>query len=144
MNDCRPGFQVVNLWATSSAPADLAAGDGIDKVSGVAPPHGGTVFRIIDIPPESSDPEETRRRIQATFSANFPDAHRHVDTQEHPGRHKTDSIDYALVLEGEIYAVFETGETLMKAGDVLIQRGTRHSRLPRFPAPDEDSLIGAG
>ena len=41
--------------------------------------------------------------------------------------HKTASVDYALVLEGEIWAVMETAERLMKAGDVLIQRGTNHA-----------------
>lgn len=125
--ESRPGFQAVNLWATTRAPAAVTAGDGLDAVSGVAPPLAGTVFRIIDIPPESSDPEETRRRIQATFGNVFPDAHRAEQKAEHPGMHKTDSIDYALILEGEVYAVFENGEAIMRPGDVLIQRGTRHS-----------------
>jgi uncharacterized cupin superfamily protein len=44
-----------------------------------------------------------------------------------PGRHRTETVDYAIVLEGEIYAVMDEGETLMRAGDVLIQRGTNHA-----------------
>ena len=45
----------------------------------------------------------------------------------HPGFHKTDTIDYAIVLSGEIYALMDEGETLLHAGDVLIQRGTNHA-----------------
>jgi uncharacterized cupin superfamily protein len=41
--------------------------------------------------------------------------------------HITDTVDYAIVLFGEIYAVLEDGETLMRAGDVLVQRGTNHA-----------------
>ena len=41
--------------------------------------------------------------------------------------HITDTVDYAIILFGEMYAVMEEGETLMKAGDVLVQRGTNHA-----------------
>ena len=46
---------------------------------------------------------------------------------KHPGIHRTATVDYAIVLEGEIYAVMDEDETLMRAGDVLIQRGTNHA-----------------
>jgi uncharacterized cupin superfamily protein len=41
--------------------------------------------------------------------------------------HRTETVDYAIVLEGEIWAVMDEGETLLRAGDVLIQRGTNHA-----------------
>jgi uncharacterized cupin superfamily protein len=41
--------------------------------------------------------------------------------------HTTDTVDYAIILEGEIWALMDEGETLMRAGDVLIQRGTNHA-----------------
>ena len=41
--------------------------------------------------------------------------------------HKTATVDYAIVLSGEIYAIMDEGETLLRAGDVLIQRGTNHA-----------------
>ncbi len=47
--------------------------------------------------------------------------------RKHPGMHRTETVDYAIVLEGEIYAVMDQDETLMRAGDVLIQRGTNHA-----------------
>ena len=53
----------------------------------------------------------------------------------HPGFHKTASVDYAIVLSGEIYALMDEGETLLKQGDVLVQRGTNHAWSNRSDAP---------
>ncbi len=127
--DIRPGFQSVNLWRTSASPAPVDEPDAISTHVGVSPPSRGTVLRIIDLPPEPADPAELRRLIGATFGKLFDDAHRD-DTppgQLHPGMHRTASIDYALILEGEVFAVMDTEETLLRAGDVLIQRGTNHA-----------------
>jgi mannose-6-phosphate isomerase-like protein (cupin superfamily) len=52
-----------------------------------------------------------------------------------PMMHKTSTVDYAIVLKGEIHAVMETGETLMRAGDILVQRGTNHSWSVRGNEP---------
>ena len=49
--------------------------------------------------------------------------------------HRTGTVDYIIVLKGEIYAVMEKGETLLKAGDVLVQRGTMHSWSVRSNEP---------
>jgi quercetin dioxygenase-like cupin family protein len=53
--------------------------------------------------------------------------HTEERSARHPGFHQTDTIDYAIVLEGEVWAVLDEAETLLKAGDVLIQRGTYHA-----------------
>ena len=50
-----------------------------------------------------------------------------LPTSRHPGFHKTNTVDYAVVLEGEIGAMMDLGETLLKTGDVLVQRRTNHS-----------------
>ena len=57
-----------------------------------------------------------------------------LPNKRHPGFHKTDTIDYAIVLSGEIYALMDEGEVLLKAGDVLIQRGTNHAWSNRTEA----------
>ncbi len=93
---------------------------------GILPPKNGTILRVIDFPPEPKDPEELKRRLHATFGGMWSDA-RHDAAARHPGMHKTETVDYAIVLEGEIWAVMDEGETLMRAGDVLIQRGTNHA-----------------
>ena len=78
-------------------------------------------------PPEVADPAERKRRIQATFGTMFTDAQHDKREGAHPGMHRTDTVDYAIILEGEIWAVMDEGETLMRTGDVLIQRGTNHA-----------------
>jgi mannose-6-phosphate isomerase-like protein (cupin superfamily) len=123
----RPGYCVTNLWQTSESPAPICAADSAAAIRGTAPPKRGTVMRTIDIPPEAKDPEERRRNAEATFKAIFNDLHRPPSNGLHPAYHTTDSIDYAIVLSGEIYALMDRGETLMRAGDVLIQRGTPHA-----------------
>jgi len=55
--------------------------------------------------------------------------------------HKTATVDYALVLEGEIVAVMDVGETVMRAGDALIQRGTNHSWANRSDKPCRMAFI---
>jgi quercetin dioxygenase-like cupin family protein len=121
-----------DLWITRSAPATNEGTE--DPISdGLAtriPPaeRGGTVIRIADFPPDTeqaASPEElTRRGAHVT-----PDR-----SARHPGFHATDTVDYAVCLEGEIWAVMDEGETLMRAGDVLIQRGTHHAWANRSDA----------
>lgn len=81
----------------------------------------GTILRIVDFPVDTSYNE--------TQLTEFLDANEVRDTAKprHFWFHKTHSLDYAICLDGEIYAMMDEGETLMKAGDVLIQRATNHS-----------------
>jgi hypothetical protein len=123
----RKGYRNNNLWRTSGSPAPVDAPDSVLDHRGVLPPPRGTVLRVIDIPPESADPEEVKRQTAAVFAAMFPDAHHNAEHARHPGMHATDTIDYAILLQGELVAILEDGETLMRAGDILIQRGTNHA-----------------
>jgi len=123
----RPGYRVSNVWATFGAPAPIGDPDRAKEIAGLMPPKHGTVLRVIDYPPEPRDPVERKRMFDALFAKLFPHgAHRDPDAK-HPGMHATDTIDYAIVLSGEIYAVMDEGETLLRAGDILIQRGTNHA-----------------
>ena len=83
--------------------------------------EGGTILRIVDFPPDD--------HYDQAKLARFLDENGVRDTANprHFWFHKTPSLDYAIVLEGEIYAMLDKGETLMRAGDVLIQRATNHS-----------------
>lgn len=82
---------------------------------------GGTILRIVDFPPD-----ETCKPDQVLSFLDENDV-RDRGKPRHFWFHKTPSLDYAIVLEGEIYAMMDEGETLMRAGDVLIQRATNHS-----------------
>ncbi len=130
----RSNFRSVNLWRTLGPDALVDAPDTITSHSGVLPPTGGTVIRVIDIPPEPADPEEHLRQTEATFRQLFPDADHTPAHARHPGMHTTDTIDYAILLQGELVAVMEEDETIMRAGDILIQRGTAHAWANRSGA----------
>ena len=124
----RPGYRVSNLWAIFGAPARIGDPDRVAEVQGVLPPASGNVIRIIDYPPEpKGDPVALKKMFDAISSKLFPDGLHRPVSAVHPGMHATETMDYAIVLQGEIYAVMEEGETLMRAGDVLIQRGTAHA-----------------
>ena len=124
--DARPGYRITNLWATDAIPVPVDGPDAIAKVNGVLPPRNGNVLRIIEMPPEPSDPAELAAGFAATFEHLLNDADQH-DERPHPGMHLTRTVDYALVLEGEIVAIMDDCETVMRAGDVLIQRATNHA-----------------
>jgi quercetin dioxygenase-like cupin family protein len=55
--------------------------------------------------------------------------------------HRTDTIDYGLVLSGELYVVLERGETLLRPGDIIVQRGTNHAWQNRSDAPARIAFI---
>jgi len=121
----RPGFASRNIWATFGTPAPLNAVDRGAEVKGTMPPLGGTVFKYLDVPPDTVDPA---RKIDASKIENTEPGLRRVPGHPlHPGMHETETIDYAIVLSGEIYAVMEENETLLRAGDVLIQCATMHA-----------------
>ena len=116
------------LWATGEAsapgPDPAPAGQAFGFHS-----KGGSLLRVVDFPPdEAYQPEKL---------AQFLDEHgvRDKGDARHFWFHKTQSLDYAIVLEGEIHALMDEGETLMRAGDILIQRATNHSWANRSGKP---------
>jgi hypothetical protein len=123
----RPGYRAVNVWRTEETPARIGAADSISKHEGILPPRDGTILRIIDFPPEPKDETELKHMLDQTFGGIYKDASHDRRPGKHPGMHRTETVDYAIVLEGEIWAVMDEGETLLRAGDVLIQRGTNHA-----------------
>jgi hypothetical protein len=132
-----PGSAVVTeLWETRGAPADNRGNAEVtDHPFRLAPPKTGTVFRIVEYPPD-------RERLAALAQerAAGDDGSGHISALDrgsprHPGFHKTHSVDYAIVLSGEIHALMDEGEVRLSAGDVLIQRGTNHAWSNRTDAP---------
>lgn len=123
----RPGYRISNVWALSEAPAQVDEPSRVHEITGLTPPKGGNVLRILDYPPEPSDPVERQKMFDAMFTKLFPGGHHRPPGARHPGMHTTDTIDYVICLEGELYAVMEEGEVLMRAGDILIQRGNQHA-----------------
>ena len=120
-------YRSSNMWRTHAAPGAVAAPDDIAGHRGVLPPKRGTVLRVIDFPPiGDTSPEEREAMVKAIFAALYPDADHHEGSARSASMHTTDTIDYAIVLEGEIVAVMDRDETTLRTGDILIQRGTAH------------------
>jgi mannose-6-phosphate isomerase-like protein (cupin superfamily) len=132
-----PGSAVVSeLWETRSAPASNAGNaETTDHQFRLAPPRNGTVFRIIQYPPDSERLAALERERASADDGSGHAAAFDRASPRHPGFHKTDSVDYAIVLSGEIHALLDAGEVLLKAGDVLIQRGTNHAWSNRSNEP---------
>lgn len=126
----RPGVEVTNLWATTGTPASLT--DATDRTQGpvaLIPPANGTVFRIVEFSPEKDWIDQIDRKAARESFASFG-AEQALDDSEqprHPLMHKTETIDYAIVLSGECHMVLDDSEVLVTAGDVIIQRGTNHA-----------------
>jgi hypothetical protein len=72
----RPGYRVTSLWVTAETPARIESADGTPGHKGLLPPKSGTVFRIIDIPPEPRDKAQMERMQSATFGQIYPDRDR--------------------------------------------------------------------
>lgn len=121
-------FGVTDLWKTYSAPADNGEeGDACRGPITLAPPPSGSVFRIVEFPPDE-DYVGKWNREQAFASMGESGARSVIELSDrHEAMHRTASTDYAIVLEGEIWAVLDAAETLMRPGDVLVQRGTNHA-----------------
>jgi quercetin dioxygenase-like cupin family protein len=118
--------QVTELWQTHATPADNSGND--DAAVGafrLPPPANGSVFRIVEYPPDAERIGMLRENV--THDDSGEGYTRDFAHARHPGFHKTATIDYAVVLNGEIYALMDEGEELMRAGDVLEQRGTNHA-----------------
>lgn len=120
-------YRSTNMWRTHAAPGAIGAPDDIAEHRGVLPPSRGTVLRVIDFPPiGDATPEQRAAMVKAVFAALYPDADHHEGSARSASMHTTDTVDYAIVLQGEIVAVMDRDETILRAGDILIQRGTPH------------------
>jgi mannose-6-phosphate isomerase-like protein (cupin superfamily) len=93
------------------------------------------VFRLIEYPPDAQRVAALLSERDAPDDGSGRHAARDRGSPRHPGFHKTNSVDYAIVLSGEIHALMDEGEVLLKAGDVLIQRGTNHAWSNRTNQP---------
>ncbi len=128
-----PGLALTDLWETKGAPASNdGRADAADRPVHLEPPKNGTIVRIVEFPPDSTRPQDNDGR--AGFKA-LGAGHVQDKRSSDPMMHRTSTVDYIIVLKGEIHAVMDKGETLLRAGDVLIQRGTNHSWSVRGNEP---------
>ncbi|KIO75667.1 cupin [Pedobacter lusitanus] len=105
-----PGLIISDIWATNQMPVDLSKELKIENTAMPETPAHGSYFRYVSIPPDKDLGISPLEKGQV-----------------HPLMHKTDTLDYIIILSGEIYLILEEEETLLKAGDIVIQRGTNHA-----------------
>jgi len=126
------GLRLTELWTTSETPAQFSNEDRARRERRIEPDANGTVFRVIEYPPDAQRLQSLKPEEHfASMGAQAADA----KSRRHPGMHKTKTLDYAIVLSGEIFAVLDEQEVLLKAGDVLIQQGTNHAWSNRTNKP---------
>ena len=104
------------MWITDRNPADMAIGETIEdmgaRIVGTAPPANGTRFCVIDFPPGN-----------------------------HPHMHRTETIDYVIVIDGEIEMDMDDSTVKLKQGDIMVQRGTNHAWANRSGKPARVAFV---
>jgi len=125
----RPGVAIHNVWVIDDSPAEVFGPDETtDRQIGLLPPKNGSVFRIIEFPPEQAwigtvDADAAKAAWASIGAADVGVE----DKPPHPLMHRTETVDYSLCLDGEIYMVLDDCELLISKGDTVIQRGTNHA-----------------
>jgi len=121
------GLTSTLLWVTEESPADNSgSADAAERDIGVAPPPRGSIFRVVDFPPsmDFGAVDTVAMLREMGLGAGQGDA-------RHASMHRTKSVDYAVVISGEIDMLLDDSEVHLKAGDVLVQRGTNHGWVNR-------------
>ena len=112
-----PGLIISDIWSTASMPVKLDVENVIENTAFPNTPVNGSYFRYVQIPPDS---------VLGIVAK---------EGQPHPLMHQTDTLDYIVILSGEIYLIVDEGETLLQAGDIVVQRGTNHAWSNRSDLP---------
>lgn len=125
-----PGNTKCDIWRVDSLPVSVSEGDGLDQGVVTSPPSGGLVYRVVTVPADSEWDMSLGYSDKNGALAGMVD-----DVSDIPGLHFTDTLDIVTVLSGEMWAVLESGEKLLKSGDTLVQRGTKHAWNNRSGKP---------
>ncbi|MGB5724964.1 MAG: cupin domain-containing protein [Parasphingorhabdus sp.] len=125
------GPMFYEVWNTRATPAPIDADSGEPPEEGIilAPPENGTRIRVLDIPPDDDSfadmtPEQAKAHfaeIGAADASSFEG-----EGSRHAHMHRTETVDYGIVLEGELVLIMDEGETTVGPGDIIVQRGTNH------------------
>ena len=127
------------VWTTRNTPADNSgSSDAAQAPPRLEPEANGSVFRVVEFPPESALAHLSAEQKESFFRdlfAGMGASHCRVDTSRSPGMHRTSTLDYAVVLRGEVTLLLDEGEATLKPGDLVVQRGTNHDWVVRGKEP---------
>jgi uncharacterized cupin superfamily protein len=139
----RPGFSSARVWVTAATPVEIARVADALKLQaaamppGLAPPPRGSVCRIVTFPPDDTYRGKVGAGEVAAYfhSVGSPEASTYSAQAPHPYMQKTRTLDFCLILEGEITLVLDIEEVHLSAGDTVVQRGTNHAWSNRSSRP---------
>jgi mannose-6-phosphate isomerase-like protein (cupin superfamily) len=122
------------IWITDSNPAGFSQEDTGKRPIGISPPDNGTVFRVVEFPPvddaklASMDPNFMMKVVGPTAPARGV-------PPTNPMEHRTRTVDYAIIMSGEIDMMLDDKTVHLKAGDVVVQQATNHAWLNHGKEP---------
>lgn len=134
----RPGFAAMRIWVTDTTPASIThTRDPLALPHTIEPPPRGSVCRIVTIPPDAAFLGKVGASEVAAFfrAMGSPAASTYSAQAPHPYMQKTRTLDFCLILEGEVTLVLDTAEVQLAAGDTVVQRGTNHAWSNRSDRP---------
>jgi len=135
LNPGKSGNPAANLWITDSAPAGFSfKDDSATKPIGLSPPDNGTVIRVVEFPPLNPDSDA---KLDPDFMMKVVGDHAPARglPVKHPLMHRTRTVDYAIIMSGEIDMMLDDKVMHLKAGDVVVQQASNHAWLNRGTAP---------
>lgn len=120
-----------NFWSLDCVPCDIEAPDPCaGPPLGLHPPAGGVTFRFFQIQPEKTFAAIPRETLYELARQRFVDMGAEdalVDRTRHPAMHKTRTVDFIVLLSGEVTLLLDEADAPMKPFDVVVQRGTNHA-----------------
>jgi hypothetical protein len=129
-----PGTVFYEIWNTNASPAPIPvkpenAPDPTLRPVQLHPTPQGSIIRFVDIPPDTVQENISAADIAAGFgqinASSAPTSH--ASDAPHKLMHRTETIDYGILISGELWLIVDEGETKLNVGDVVIQRGTNHA-----------------
>jgi mannose-6-phosphate isomerase-like protein (cupin superfamily) len=136
------GLTITNLWVTDSTPADLSnPEDAATRKVGIPPLPNGTIFRVVEFAPEKEITAGYDTRLKMIQAIGLAPEGPSRERPRDPAMHRTRTMDYAVILSGEIDMLLDDSEVHLRAGDVLVQRGTNHAWVNRSDAPCQVAFI---
>jgi uncharacterized cupin superfamily protein len=134
----RPGFSCSRIWVTDRTPIGLRdVHESLHLGHTLVPPTGGSTCFVVTFPTDASYRGKVGAREVAAFFAMMgaPEASTYSAKAAHPYMQKTQTLDFCLVLDGEVTLVLDLQEVHLKAGDTVVQRGTNHAWSNRSDRP---------
>jgi mannose-6-phosphate isomerase-like protein (cupin superfamily) len=126
----RPPNPAANMWVTDKTPPDFSATDRAATIkTGLMPPANGTVFRIVDFVP--TPPAVAKMDMNTMMKVVGAGAPAKGLPPRHPMMHRTRTLDYAIIMSGEIDMLLDDQEVHLRAGNVVVQQATNHAWVNR-------------